>query len=218
MNFLTKEEERIIGSLIEKKHTTPEYYPLTLNSLRAACNQKSNRDPVVIYSEEDVEIVLNSLFEKKLVFKVSGAEQRVTKYNENFSNYFSLSVQQTAVMCVLMLRGAQTVGEIKGRSSRINVFDNLGEVVKTIQSLINFKSEEKFVIKLSGLKGRDPRYVSVLSGEPEITEDQTISDTPISDVDELKEQLLEVKEQLLEVKNDLEKMQEEFNKFKEQFE
>lgn len=211
MNFLTREEERIIGSLIEKKHTTPEYYPLTLNSLRAACNQKSNRDPVVSYSEEDAELVLNSLFEKKLVFKVSGAEQRVTKYNENFSNYFNLSIQQTAVMCVLMLRGAQTIGEIRGRTSRIYKFENLGEVEDTLQSLINYESEEKFVIKLPRSTGRDPRYVSVLSGEPEIIEDNIQTDFSKSEIDELKEQLKEVKYKL-------EKLQEEFDKFKEQFE
>lgn len=211
MNFLTREEERIIGSLIEKKHTTPEYYPLTLNSLRAACNQKSNRDPVVSYSEEDAELVLNSLFEKKLVFKVSGAEQRVIKYNENFSNYFNLSIQQTAVMCVLMLRGAQTIGEIRGRTSRIYKFENLGEVEDTLQSLINYESEEKFVIKLPRSTGRDPRYVSVLSGEPEIIEDNIQTDFSKSEIDELKEQLKEVKYKL-------EKLQEEFDKFKEQFE
>jgi len=208
MSFLSKEEERVIGSLIEKKHTTPEYYPLTLNSLKTACNQKSNRQPVVSYSDEDVEIVLNSLFEKKLVFKVSGSVQRVTKYNENFSNYYNLSIQQTAVMCVLMLRGAQTIGEIRGRTSRIYKFETLGEVEETLQSLINFESKEKFVIKLPRLTGRDPRYVSVLSGEPDTIEDNIQSDTSISEIDELKEQLLEVK-------NKLEKLQEEFDKFKE---
>lgn len=210
MSFLTKEEERVISSLMEKKHTTPEYYPLTLNSLKAACNQKSNRNPVVSYLEDDIEIALNFLFEKKLVFKVTGAEQRVTKYNENFSIFFNLTIQQTAVICVLMLRGAQTVGEIKGRASRIHKFESLGEVEETLQSLINYESEEDFVIKLSRSTGRDPRYISVLSGEPEIIENNIETETSISEIDELKEQLLELK-------NKLEKLQEEFDKFKKQF-
>ena len=110
-----------------------------------------------------------------------------------------------------MLRGAQTIGEIKGRTSRIHKFENLGEVEETLQSLINFESEENFVRKLPKTTGRDPRYVSVLSGEPEIIENNIQTDTSKSEIDELKEQLIEVK-------NKLEKLQEEFDKFKEQFE
>jgi uncharacterized protein YceH (UPF0502 family) len=210
MSFLTKEEERVLGSLIEKKHTTPEYYPLTLNALRSACNQKSNRDPVVSYSDEDVEVALNSLFEKKLVFKVSGAGQRVTKYNENFSNHFNFSVQQTAVMCVLMLRGAQTVGEIRSRAARIHNFKDLGEVENTLQSLINYDSDEKLVIKLPRSTGRDPRYASVISGEPELKEEKKLSVPTSSGIDELKAELQELKASL-------EKFREEFEDFKKQF-
>jgi uncharacterized protein YceH (UPF0502 family) len=109
-----------------------------------------------------------------------------------------------------MLRGAQTLGEIKGRTARIHKFENLGEVEETIQSLINFDSEEIFVIKLARSTGRDPRYVSVLSGEPEIIENDIQLETATSEIDELKEQLLEMK-------NKLENLQEEFDKFKEQF-
>ncbi len=211
MPLLTKEEERVLGALIEKKHTTPEYYPLTLNSLRSACNQKSNRDPVVTYSEEDIEIVLDSLFEKKLVFKVSGAGQRVTKYNENFANNFNFSDQQTAVMCVLMLRGAQTIGEIRGRSARIYDFNDLGEVEETLQSLINFDSADKLVVKLPRSTGRDPRYASVLSGEPELKEENKSADVSGSGIDELKDELLRLK-------TSLEEFKEEFEKFRKQFE
>ena len=210
MPLLTKEEERVLGALIEKKHTTPEYYPLTLNSLRSACNQKSNRDPVVTYSEEDIDIALDSLFEKKLVFKVSGAGQRVTKYNENFSNHFNFSGQQTAVMCVLMLRGAQTVGEIRGRSARIYDFQNLGEVEETLQGLINFDSADKLVVKLPRSTGRDPRYASVLSGEPEVKEEPELKGISASEIDNLRDELLRLKTRL-------EKFQEEFENFKKQF-
>src|SRR3990172_5911664 len=103
--LLTPEEVRVIGSLIEKELTTPEYYPLTLNSLVNACNQKSNREPVVNYSDTTVDETLDSLREKALVRRVTGSDMRVPKYKQNFTEEFSFSPEQTAVMCVLMLRG-----------------------------------------------------------------------------------------------------------------
>jgi uncharacterized protein YceH (UPF0502 family) len=168
MTFLTKEEERVIGCLIEKKFTTPEYYPLTLNSLKNACNQKSNRDPVVDYTEDDVDNVIDKLFDKKMVFKVSGSDHRVPKYNENFTKFFELSQPEVAVMCLLMLRGPQTIGELRGRTSRIYNFEDLSEVERTLSDLINKESEYKFVVKLPRTTGRDPRYSCALAGEPDL--------------------------------------------------
>lgn len=211
MSFLTHEEERVIASLIEKEFTTPEYYPLTLNSLKNACNQKSNRDPVVEYSESDIEQVLESLFIKKMVFKVSGAEYRVPKYNENFTKYFELTKQEIAVMCLLMLRGPQTIGELRSRTGRLYYFENLADVEETLTKLMQRDGEFKFVEKLPRQSGRDARYVSVLAGEPDI---DLIK--PKQDIQQDKIDVLET--EIANMKNEMRELKEEFVRFKKQFE
>lgn len=211
MPLFTTEEERIIGSLIEKEYTTPEYYPLTLNALKNACNQKSNRTPVVEYSEDEIENNLNNLFDKKMVFKVTGADYRVPKFNENFTKYFNLSRQETALMCALMLRGPQTIGELRGRTSRIYEFENLSEVENTLQQLINRAGDQKFVMKMPRLTGRDPRYASILCGEPNIEKYKTKEEIEEDRMDKLENELMELRNELIELK-------ELFGKFKEQFE
>ncbi|MBN1302227.1 MAG: YceH family protein [Melioribacteraceae bacterium] len=211
MEFLSKTEERIIGSLIEKKFSTPEYYPLTLNALKNACNQKSSREPVTNYTEADIEQELESLFEKKMVFRVSGADHRVPKYNENFTEFFNLTKPETAVMCVLMLRGHQTPGEIKSRSGRIYEFKNLQEVETTLNSLINRGGELKFAAKLPRNSGRESRYASVLSGEPQAIE--------IKQIEEEKEDKIKILElQIEELRDEIERIKKEFAEFKKQFE
>lgn len=211
MSFLTKEEERIIGSLIEKEFTTPEYYPLTLNALKNACNQKSNRYPVMNYSEKEVEEILESLFQKKMVFRVTGSDHRVPKYNENFTKFFELTQKEIAVMCILMLRGPQTVGEIRGRTGRIYVFENLGEVEDILHSMIIREGEIKFVKKLPRYAGRESRYVSILSGEPEVNETVLEENPEQTRIDQLEKQISEL---TIEVEN----LRKEFEKFREQFE
>ncbi len=211
MAFLTKVEERIIGCLIEKKHATPEYYPLTLNSLKNACNQKSNRDPVVEYTESEVEDAIQTLFDKKMVFKVSGADYRVPKYNENFTKFFELTQPQAALMCVLMLRCPQTIGELRGRTSRIYNFADLAEVEQTLSDLINVDGDHKFVVKLPRTTGRDPRYACVLTGEPAPELLKSKEEVQQDKYDKLQDEVESLKKELAELKNN-------FDEFKKQFE
>ncbi len=133
--ILTPVEVRVLGSLIEKEITTPEYYPLTLNALTNACNQISNRDPVVSFDDKTVARALESLREKKLTWMVTGVG-RVPKYEHRFTEALQLAEQELAVLCVLMLRGPQTVGEIRGRTGRLYEFKELEEVELTLQALM----------------------------------------------------------------------------------
>ncbi|MFA7421235.1 MAG: YceH family protein [Melioribacteraceae bacterium] len=169
MEILSYEEARIIGSLIEKEYTTPEYYPLTINSLTNACNQKSSRNPVVSYDEVLVEITIQKLRDKSLVAKVTGPDLRVPKYRQQFSQYLNLTKQQVAVLCVLLLRGSQTIGEIKSRCYRIYEFRDLAETEEILDGLINMEGGP-YVIKLPKESGRENRYTHLFCGEPQIIE------------------------------------------------
>ncbi len=210
MEILSPEEVRIIGSLIEKEHATPEYYPLTVNSLTNACNQKSSRNPVVSYDETLVEDTVQKLRDKRLIGKVIGADQRVPKYRQAFTSHYNLTLQQTAVICILFLRGAQTIGEIKGRSYRIYEFKDLAETENTIEELINI-DDGPFVIKLPKDTGRENRYTHLFCGEPEVSAEPI---KKISADDRIKE--LEGKVSSLEEKYN--SLKEDFEKFKKEFE
>src|SRR5271157_1419217 len=165
MNPLSPVEVRVLGSLIEKDITTPDYYPLTLNSLTNACNQSSNRDPVVSLLEQDVVRGLDSLREKKLAFMFQGADSRVAKFGHRFSETFGLTRPEVAIMCVLMLRGPQTVGEIRGRTGRMHEFASLEEAAATLGSLIA-RTPEPLAVKLRRQTGfKEQRYAHLLSGE-----------------------------------------------------
>jgi hypothetical protein len=157
-------EVRVLGSLIEKDITTPDYYPLTLNSLTNACNQSSNRDPVVSFSEQDVVRGLDSLRTRKLAFMFQGADSRVSKYGHRFVETFELGRPETAVLCVLMLRGPQTVGEIRGRTGRMHEFGSLADTEAVLDAL-GSRTPAPLVSKLprqSGLK--EQRYAHLLAG------------------------------------------------------
>ena len=128
-------EVRVLGSLLEKDLTTPEYYPLTLNALQNACNQKSSREPVVNYDETTVAQGLELLRQKQLVMKVSGAGHRVEKYGHRLGETLNLGRRELALLCVLMLRGPQTVGELRGRTERMHPFADMEEVERVLESL-----------------------------------------------------------------------------------
>src|SRR5690625_6312761 len=132
---LSKEETRVLGCLIEKSRTTPDYYPLTLKALVNACNQKTSRNPVVNYDESTVIEALDSLRKKKLVGTVVGGGSRVTKYKHNMQLSFSLGHDDLAILCLLMLRGPLTGGEINTYSGRLYEFENLDEVYQLLQKL-----------------------------------------------------------------------------------
>ncbi|HSU33991.1 MAG TPA: YceH family protein [Bryobacteraceae bacterium] len=167
MQVLDAEEVRVLGSLIEKEATTPEYYPLSLNALVNACNQKSNRDPVVEYDDETVLTALDGLREKKLAMVISGSG-RVTKYAQRISETLNLGRREVAVLCTLLLRGPQTLGEIKDRSERLFAFADLGETERVLQKLGEMP-EGALVKKLGRQPGqKEARYTHLLAGEPPI--------------------------------------------------
>ena len=158
-------ETRILGSLIEKEITTPDYYPLTLNALTNACNQSSNRDPVLALDEQTVVRGLDALRERRLAFLFDGAESRVPKYGHRFTATFALGRAETAVLCVLMLRGPQTVGEIRGRTGRMHEFTSREEAEATLQALAA-RAPAALVVKLPRQPGfKEQRYAHLLAGD-----------------------------------------------------
>ena len=162
-HILNDVEIRVLGALIEKEITTPEYYPLSLNALMAACNQSSNRYPVVHYAEGDVGMAADSLREKGLVHLVDRGESRVSKYRHVLYEAMNMSRQSIAVMCVLMLRGPQTVGEIRTRSNRLYDFTSLEDIETTLNLLMSGASP--LIVRLPRQTGhKEVRYAHLLSG------------------------------------------------------
>lgn len=164
---LTDVEVRVLGSLIEKEHATPDQYPLSLNSLVLASNQKTSRNPVVNYDEETVREALKRLNLLGLVKISSGPKQRVRKYLHNFKDVYFVNQPELAAMCVLMLRGPQTVGEIRQRSERIHEFASIEAVQEALDSLMDRR--EPLVTLLPKQPGqKEARYAHLLCGEPQI--------------------------------------------------
>ena len=162
---LDASEARVLGSLMEKEIATPEYYPLSLNALVNACNQKSNREPVVSYDEDTVEQALEELRKKGMAMRISGRDSRVPKHEQRFTEKFNLGRREAAVICVLLLRGPQTVGELRGRTERLYTFDDLEAVESTLHRL----AEMEFVRQLPRQPGfKEQRYAQLLSGDIEI--------------------------------------------------
>ncbi len=160
-------ELRVLGVLIEKENTTPEYYPMTLNSLVAACNQKSNRWPVTDYNESDLLTALDGLKVRGFAAAITGGG-RVTKYAQRFTEKLNLGRRETAVLCVLALRGPQTLGEIKGRSERIYNWTDLDETETVVRRMIE-SAEGSLVQRLDPAPGmKEPRYAQTLAGMVDI--------------------------------------------------
>jgi uncharacterized protein YceH (UPF0502 family) len=210
--LLNNEEARVLGSLIEKELSTPDYYPLSVNALTNACNQKSSRDPVVSYSEQTVEAVVDDLAQKGLAHK--SRVGRVPKVEERFTHRHNLVPRESAILCVLLLRGPQTVGEIKGRTARLCNFESLDEVLETLGHL----EEYGFVRRLPRQPGRkESRYSHLLCGEPEIVKVETAPsaghgvptesgriEKVEQDIQTLRNELAELKKELQEFKKQLE--------------
>jgi len=194
---LSDVEVRVLGSLIEKEITTPDYYPLSLNALVAACNQSSNRNPVAHYDEDTVARAADSLRERKMVHLVDRGESRVTKYRHVLYEAMSLTRPAIAVVGVLMLRGPQTVGEIRTRSNRLYDFSSLEEVETTLNSLMS--GEPPLIVRLPGQSGqKEVRYAHLLSGEVRLTEPEAEPDRIgklEKEVDDLKKQFEQFRKQ-----------------------
>lgn len=165
---LTETEIRVVGSLVEKQLTTPEYYPLTLNALTASCNQKSNRDPVMSLGETEIMAAVDRLRDENLVYLFYGSGSRTVKYKHMLPSVYELDAAGTAVMAVLMLRGPQTIGEIRERSGRMHEFGDLNEVQATLDDLS--RRDEPLIVKLERQPGqKEARYAHLLSGPVDMT-------------------------------------------------
>jgi uncharacterized protein len=207
--ILTDIEARVLGALVEKQVTTPEYYPLTLNALTLACNQKNNRHPVTSYSENQVSAAVESLREKNLTYVYYGSTSRVPKYKHVMPEVMHLNHAEMALMCVLMLRGAQTPGELRGNASRLHDFGGLDEVEQTLNALIS-RDADPMVVRLPRQAGqKEVRFAHLLSGEPKI-ELVTSTDRP---------QPVETLGQRVErLETEVEDLRRQFEQFKKQFE
>ena len=209
---LSNEEVRVLGSLIEKELSTPDYYPLSVNALTNACNQKSSRDPVVSYSEQTVEEVVDELTQKGLVHK--SRVGRVPKVEERFTHMHNLVPRESAILCVLLLRGPQTGGEIKGRTARLCNFESLDAVHETLGHL----EEYGFVRRLPRQPGRkESRYIHLLCGEPEIAEEETAPAAGHGVYVE-SERIEKVEQDIQTLRNDLAELKREFQEFKKHLE
>ena len=163
--LLDAAEVRVLGALLEKEIATPEYYPLSLNALVNACNQKSNREPVVSYDEETVETALDSLRNKGLSMRITGRDSRVPKHEQRFTERFNLGRREVAIICILMLRGPQTPGELRGRTDRLYQFDDLESVESTLHKLV----EIGFVKQLPRQLGyKEQRWAHLFSGDVDV--------------------------------------------------
>lgn len=175
---LDEAEVRVLGALMEKEIATPEYYPLSLNALVNACNQKSNREPVVSYDETTVDAALAGLRAKGLAVRISGHDMRVPKHQHRLSEVFNLGRRESAVLCVLMLRGPQTVGELRGRTERLYDFDDLAAVEACLNRLMEWQPDP-LVTKLPRQAGyKEVRYAHLLSGEPRLEAEPPAAPVP----------------------------------------
>lgn len=212
--ILNEIEARVIGSLVEKQLTTPEYYPLTLNALTAACNQKSNRDPVMSLDETSILAAIDSLRDKNLVYLFYGSSSRTVKYKHMLPNVFELEAPAVAVIALLLLRGAQTVGEIRGRSDRLYPFSSLGEVQETLDELAS--RSEPLIVRLERQPGqKEARYSHLLSGEIDV---EALSANIVRVQSSGSPDKIEsLEEEVQRIGEELKGLRDEFERFKEQF-
>jgi len=218
---LTPIESRILGCLLEKERLTPETYPLSLNSLAAACNQSTNREPVTAYDLKAVEAGVDSLREKKLATVIFGGGSRVQKYRHDLLDQFELDRREVALLCSLLLRGPETPGELRGRTERMHHFGSLEEVESCLAALA--KDEVRLIRVLPVRPGqKEKRYVQLLSGEPVLSETGTEDriapssgpEKPFQDQSRIEA----VENGLSDLKKEVELLREEFASFRKQFE
>ena len=206
--LLNPVEARIVGALMEKETTTPDYYPLSLNALLNACNQKSNREPVMEIDENTVRDALESLREKRLAGPTSSADSRVTKYEHRMQELFNFTRGESALLCVLLLRGPQTPGELRGRTERIHRFEELTDVQSTLQRLM--QRTPALVAVLPRQPGtKEARYTHLLSGGVE-----AVSLAPVTPVRENSD----LEEEVRTLRADVDDLKRQFAEFRKQFE
>ncbi len=216
--ILNSTETRVLGCLIEKELTTPEYYPLSLNALTNACNQKSNRDPVMVFEEEEVVHALDSLRFKQLVV-VSADGGRVPKYRHILAEKLGLVPEELSLMCELLVRGPQTVGELRTRAERMHSFPDLGAVEAVLSELMD--REHPLIARLARQPGRkESRYAHTLSGEPESATEEC---SPPPEAARLRvvaenERIRQLEEEMAALRGEVADLRRMVHEFKAQFE
>jgi len=206
----------VFGALIEKDITTPDYYPLSLNALVNACNQKSNRDPVMNLDEQTVRSALGTLQEKRLAGPASGADSRVSKFEHRLQEVFNFTRGETAILCVLLLRGPQTPGELRGRTERMFRFEELSDVQATLQRLME---RENPVVKALPRQPstKEIRYMHLLAGDAAGWEPETISARSGADSAD-GDRISRLEEDIAGLKNELAELKRQVADFRKQFE
>jgi len=214
--ILNAAEARVLGSLIEKDITTPDYYPLSLNALVNACNQKNNREPVTSFDEETVRLALRNLSDKGLAGTAGGADSRVTKYEHRLQEVLNLTRPETAVLCVLLLRGPQTPGELRGRTERMYRFEHLDDVLSALQQLM--RREPPLAKALGRRPGtKEIRYAHLLSGDVEAWESPAF-ETASGDGAEDTGRIAQLEEKVASLEREVAELRQQMAEFRKQFE
>jgi uncharacterized protein YceH (UPF0502 family) len=202
---LSPEEARVLGSLIEKSRTTPDYYPMTLNAITLACNQKTSRNPVVEYDEATVLIALDGLHKKGLIARVTGGGSRTVKYRHTLAVKYPLDIAETALIGLLLLRGPQTPGELKTNAGRMYDFESLEEVQKVLDTLSKY--DTPFVVQLPRRPGqKEARFMHLLSGMPDMEVTDMPAEPARKSVSEMESRLQKVEEELAQLKTAFEEL------------
>jgi len=214
---LSETEARVLGALIEKDITTPDYYPLSLNALVNACNQKNNRDPVMGLAEDAVRDALSSLQEKRMAGPAGGADSRVTKYEHRLQEVFNFDRREIAVVCVLLLRGPQTPGELRGRTERMYRFETLDDVQSALQKLTD--RQPSLVVMLPRQPGtKESRYMHLFSGDVSAEFVAAASAaSPRSSADPIEFRVASLESEIASLRSEVADLRREFGEFKQQF-
>jgi uncharacterized protein YceH (UPF0502 family) len=218
---LTPIEARVLGSLVEKDITTPDYYPQSLNALVNACNQKNNRDPVMTLEDDAVRDALSGLQSQRLAAPASGADSRVTKYEHRLQEVYNFTRGEIAVLCVLLLRGPQTPGELRGRTERMHRFEDLDQVQAALQRLI--QREPPLAAVLPRQPGtKEARYAHLMSGDVEYTTPElAVGGSPASGSSpaesDLRDRVTHLEKTMAELRSRIEELTRELTEFRRQF-
>lgn len=203
-------ELRVLGALMEKCKTTPDYYPMTLNALVMACNQKTSRKPVVQYDEGTVVLALNSLKKRGLISTAVGGSSRSVKYKHNFAIVFPVIPAEVALICLLILRGPQTPGELNTNSGRLHEFESIEELQSVLEKLSS--EESSFVMRLPRRAGqKEVRYMHLLGGVPEVTDEDLTDENAGRPIGEIEARLEKVEQALAHMKSEFDKLMKELN-------
>lgn len=217
MKILSQVETRILGSLVEKELTTPDYYPLSLNTLINACNQKSNRDPVMNLDENSVSQALRSLDKEGLAGRADGMDNRVTKFEHRFQEAFNFDRREIAILCELLLRGPQTPGELRSRAERMYRFDDLSQVQSTLQRLAQRDpAVVKVLPRVPGTK--EARYAHLLSGDVQTQTSEPAPEASVTPNAGDGDRIARLENEIAGLQNEVSNLKQQLAEFRKQFE